>query len=146
MKIIKETSNYARLSAFYEANGLEIEVSENPPEGTLKSWEYIDEETKELFAAATLQKRANCYVLADLAVREELRGSGMGKELLKIAEDEAKALGAGEMWLVGKVPAFYSKFGWTETERETAPDISRCQSCEDFGTTCFPSIMKKVFE
>lgn len=146
MKTIKESGEYARLSAFYEKNGLEIEVSETAPEGTLKSWKYEDEETGELLAAATLQKRGGCYVLADLAVKEELRGHGMGKQLLKLAEEEAKALGAGEMWLVGKVPAFYSKFGWMETERETAPDISRCQSCEDFGVTCFPSIMKKVLE
>lgn len=145
MKTIKETDDYARLSAFYEENGLEIEVSETAPEGTLKSWKYEDERTKELLAAATLQKRDGCYVLADLAVKEELRGTGMGRELLKLAEDEAKALGAVEMWLVGKVPAFYSKFGWMETERSTAPDISRCQSCQDFGNTCFPSIMKKVF-
>lgn len=146
MKTIKETSDYGRLSAFYEQNGLDIDVSETAPEGTLKNWKYEDEETKELLAAATLQKRDGCYVLADLAVKGELRGTGMGKALLKLAEDEAKALGAGEMWLVGKVPAFYSKFGWTETERETAPDISRCQSCQDFGVTCFPSVMKKIFE
>lgn len=144
-KTIKETKDYGRLSAFYEENGLEIEVSETAPEGTLKHWKYEDEDTEKLLAAATLQKRDGCYVLADLAVTEELRGTGMGKELLQIAEDEAKALGAEEMWLVGKVPDFYKKFDWKEVERETAPDISICQSCEDFGTTCFPSIMKKVF-
>lgn len=145
MNVIKETIDFGQLSAFYKENGLEIDISETAPEGTLKSWKCEDEETKELLAAATLQKRDGCYVLADLAVKEELRGSGMGGSLLKLAEDEAKALGAEEMWLVGKVPSFYSKFGWKETERETAPDISRCQSCDDFGTTCFPSIMKKVF-
>lgn len=145
MKTIKGTGDFAKLSAFYKDNGLEIEVSETAPEGTLKSWQWEDEKTSELLAAATLQKRDGCYVLADLAVKEELRGSGMGKKLLQIAEDEAKSLGAGEMWLVGKVPAFYSKFGWKEMERETAPDISRCQTCEDFGVSCFPSIMKKVF-
>lgn len=145
MKKIKETNDYRRLSAFYQENGLEIEVSETAPEGTLKNWKCEDEGTKELLAAATLQKRDGCYVLGDLAVTEAFRGTGMGKALLRIAEDEAKSLGAKEMWLVGKVPEFYKKFDWTEVQRETAPDISRCQSCEDFGITCFPSIMKKSF-
>lgn len=145
MKKIKETNDYGRLSAFYQENGLEIEVSETAPEGTLKNWKYEDEDTKELLAAATLQKRDGCYVLGDLAVTEALRGTGMGKALLRTAEEEAKSLGAKEMWLVGKVPEFYKKFDWTEVQRETAPDISRCQSCDDFGVTCFPSIMKKSF-
>ncbi len=148
-KRIRETDDYARLSAFYKDNGLEIDVRETAPEGTLKNWKYEDEDTKELLAAATLQKRRDCYVLGDLAVTERLRGTGMGKELLQIAEEEVKSLGIKEMWLVGKVPHFYKKFGWTEVEPEVAakvaPDISRCQSCEDFGATCFPSIMKKVF-
>ena len=143
MHKITETNEYGPLSAFYEKNGLEVEINAEAPQGTLKNWKYEDEESKEVLAAATLQKRKGCYVLGDLAVKEELRKTGLGKTLLKIAEEEAKSLGAEEMWLVGKVPEFYKQYGWAEVDRAIAPDISRCQSCDDFGVTCFPSIMKK---
>lgn len=145
MPRIQETQEFGPLSVFYRDNGLEIEISDRAPEGTIKSWKCEDEESGTLLAAATLQLRDECYVLSDLAVKEELRGTGLGKRLLELAEGEARALGAEEIWLVGKVPAFYRRFAWKEVPRETAPDISRCQTCDSFGKTCFPSIMKKVF-
>lgn len=142
---ITETDDFRPLSQFYHDNGLEVEIGE-APEGTLKNWRCEEPETGKLLAAATLQKRDGCYVLADLAVCEEKRKTGLGSRLLGIAEEEVIELGGREMWLVGKVPEFYKQFGWTEMNKDESPDISKCQTCDDFGSTCFPSIMKKVFK
>lgn len=142
---IRETNDYGKLSAFYVENGLEIDVSDKAPEGTLKNWECLDGETGQFLGAATLQKRDGCYVFADLAVTEKLRGTGIGKALCRIIENAAKNMGAKEIWGCAKVPEFYKKYGWIVIDRNDAPDISRCLNCDDFGVTCHPSIMKKVF-
>jgi len=33
--------------------------------------------------------------------------------------------------------------GWHEMDRATSPQISHCQSCEQFNSTCFPCIIRK---
>lgn len=140
---IKVTSDYESLIPFFEENGLELENSENFPIEILKNWRCDDAGSGELLAAASLQKISGHFVLEDLAVREDMRGTGLGKELLRMVEQEAKSMGAEDFWLVAKVPQYYKKFQWQEVPREEAPDISKCFHCENYKKTCFPSIMRK---
>ena len=140
---IKETQSFYPLSLLYQDSGLEVKPSREAPAGTEKLWRCEEKGTGKLVAAATLQKRKGYFVLAHLAVCEDWRGKGLGKLLLTVVEEEAKARGAQEIWLVGKVPDFYAQYQWQTVPREAAPDISRCLTCEQFEVSCFPSIMKK---
>jgi len=48
-------------------------------------------------------------------IKEEFRGQGYGRQLLKLAEDEARALGAKRAYLDTfsfQAPDFYKKFGY----------------------------------
>ena len=140
---IQETNDYLELSKLFHDSGLEVEVSsENPPE-TIKMWSCRDELTGELLAASVLQFKSNCYVLEDLAVLERCRGEGLGKAMMKIALDEAKSIGASEIWGCAKVPEYYLRDGWQEMDRQSSPEVSHCQSCPQFGKTCFPCIIRK---
>ncbi|MDY3013601.1 MAG: GNAT family N-acetyltransferase [Evtepia sp.] len=143
MYTIKETQDFHPLSILYQESGLEVKPSQEPPAGTEKLWRCEENGTGDLLAAATLQKRSGYFVLAHLAVCEPWRGRGLGKILLALAEEEAKARGAQEIWLVGKVPEFYAQYQWETVPREEAPAISRCLTCDQFQASCFPSIMKK---
>ena len=141
---IVETEDFYPLSVLFNSSGLEVEISKETPEPTLKMWRCEDSKGS-LLAGLTIEKRADVFVLGNLAVAEEMRGNGIGEELLVLAEKEAAAMSADEFWLVGKVPEFYKKYGWEEVSREEAPEISKCLRCRQFGESCFPSIMKKVF-
>lgn len=83
--------------------------------------------------------------LKHLAVTEKLRGTGLGKTLLDMVEREARGRGADELWLVGKVPSFYLRYGWEKVSREDAPFSSKCLVCRQYGVDCFPSVMRKRF-
>lgn len=142
---VRETQDFYPLSQLYHESGLEVKPSHEAPPGTLAMLRCEDPDTGELLAAATLQTRAeNYFVLAHLAVVPRLRGTGLGAHLLALAEERARQLGAQEIWLVGKVPAFYAKYRWQTVRREDAPPISRCLTCEQFQVDCFPSIMRKT--
>lgn len=140
---ILETADFSPLAALYHAGGLEVKPTDPVPEGTLKLWRCEDSETHALLAGATLQRTAGCYILKHLAVTEEQRGTGLGKTLLSVVEEEVRRRGGGEMWLVGKVPSFYLQYGWEKVSRENAPFTSRCLACRQFGVDCFPSVMRK---
>lgn len=143
MNRIKETTEYYPLSELFHNSGLEVKPSQNPPETTRKLWRWDDENG--LAGACQVGIRQGYWCLECLAVREEVRGSGIGKALLDLAEEEARSHGAREMWLTGKVPEYYEQFGWVRVAREDAPAISKCLTCDQFNVDCFPSIMKKLF-
>lgn len=140
---VLETQDFYPLSLLFQASGLEVKPSRETPPGTLAMWRCEEVGTGRLLAAVTLQTRAGHFVLAQLAVAEDRRGQGLGEMLLALAEDQAARRGADRLWLVGKVPKFYEKYRWVEVDRQQAPAISRCLTCDQFQVDCFPSIMKK---
>lgn len=141
---ILETNDFYPLSVLFHNSGLEVAISDETPPPTIKMWRCEDADGK-LLAAMTIEKKKGLFVLGNLAVDEEMRGKGLGTELLELAERQVRELDAKEFWLVGKVPGFYKQYGWEEVDREAAPEISGCLRCQQFGTTCFPSVMKKNF-
>ena len=143
MNRIKETTEYYPLSELFHNSGLEVKPSETAPETTRKLWRVDDEQG--LAGACQFGIRSSHCCLECLAVREDVRGSGIGKALLDLAEEEARSHGAREMCLTGKVPEYYEQFGWVRVAREDAPAISKCLTCDQFNVDCFPSIMKKLF-
>lgn len=139
---IKETNEYYPLSILFRNSGLEVKPSEIAPDTVRKLWRCDD--ARGLAGACQLGVRSWHWCLECLAVREDVRKSGIGRELLTLAEQEARNLGGTEIWLVGKVPEYYEQFGWVRVPREEAPAISKCLTCAQFQVDCFPSIMKKT--
>ena len=48
-----------------------------------------------------------------------------------------------KLMLVAKVPEFFRKYGFRESDLKTRPDISHYEGCEQRGVTCFPVVMEK---
>ena len=140
---IIETTDYYTLSELFHNSGMEVEIEEVAPRGTLKMWRCEDEDTGALLGGAVLQYKSGCYVLEDLAVVEELRCTGIGRAMMDIALEEAKQRGAKEIWGCAKVPEYYLSKGWLEMDRASSPEISHCQTCEQFNVSCFPCIIRK---
>ncbi len=141
---IRETNDFEELAQLYYDSDLEITLGEAPHGKIIKNWRCTDENGR-LIAGATLMYKGELCVVEYIAVAEDMRGSGLGSELLHIAEEEAKAINVRTLWLCGKVPEFYKKYDWEPVDNESAPPISVCQDCEDFHVSCFPIIMKKEF-
>ena len=129
----------------FNQSGLEVEISERPVGQPLKMYACFDEQGN-LAAASHLGLRDGVYVLEGLAVRDDLRGTGLGQKLMGLALDEARRLGATEVWGCAKVPDYYKKFGWDVADDvRNVPSISHCQECPQFQVDCFPAIIKFVF-
>ena len=137
----KETNDYDTLSRMFHECGLEIEIEDQPPEGTLNMWKW--EEDGQLVGGIVLSVRDGRYVLADLAVRAPWREKGIGLQLMDMVLEEARRRGAEEIWACAKIPEYYLTKGWEEMDRATSPEISNCQTCEQFNVTCFPCIIRK---
>jgi len=145
MYIINESSDYEKLSRFFCDNGLEIEPGIERPENVVKCWECIDTKNNKLIGGASLEKRKEEFVVADMAVASDYRKEKLGTKLMNMLEEEIIEMGGNEAWLVGKAPVFYLKLGWEIVERKNAPEISKCFTCSKFGNECNPEIMHKVF-
>lgn len=130
------------LKLYYESG---LDGAPDGPTGEVIGHLRCDDDTGRLVGGATIVNKGGLCVLDYLAVRDDMRGCGIGARLLGAAEDEAKRLGIKTMWLCGKVPAFYKKYGWVTASAADAPLISHCQSCPKFHVSCSPEIMKKTF-
>ncbi|MDO5423673.1 MAG: L-serine ammonia-lyase, iron-sulfur-dependent, subunit alpha [Eubacteriales bacterium] len=91
---LKETDEYYPLSVLFHESGMEIEVSDIPPEGMVKMWRLEDKETGEVIAAVTLQIRDHVYTPGDLAVRV-IAGFD------RVGPDYAAARASAVTWLMG---------------------------------------------
>lgn len=143
-KII-ESTDYVKLSSFFNKNGLEVEIGMERPDNVVKCWECDDPSNNRPIAGASLEKRKGEFVVANVAVDEEYREGKIGTQLMNIVEEEIKKLGGKEAWLVAKVPGFYAKLGWKIISKEKAPDISSCFTCSKYGNECTPQVMYKIF-
>ena len=144
MRFIAETKDHLALSRLFADSGLEVQVSEETPEGVVKMWR-CEEEDGELLGGAVLQEKDGRFILKDLAVKDGCRRSGIGKALLLRVYAEAQARGAEEIWGCAKVPEYYAAKGWSIVPDEDAPQISDCQTCGQYLTVCFPKIIIKRF-
>ena len=135
-------AEYSELVELYEAADLELNDDRSAPGTVIKNWQVIDENGRQIAGASLLEKEGLC-VLEDLAVVEDLRREGLGKELLALEIDRAGEEKYEELWLCAKIPEYYLKFGWEDVDPLTAPPISMCQDCSKFHKSCFPRIMVK---
>jgi amino-acid N-acetyltransferase len=56
-----------------------------------------------------------------LAVTDELRGQGLGRDLTAALEGEARALGIGRVFVLTYVPGFFEKLGYRVVSLDTLP-------------------------
>ena len=142
MHRILETKEFRLLGVLFRACGLEIDDLTSPPVGTLKMWRCEDE-SGALLGGANLKCLKGCYILDNLAVREDHRNGGIGRQLMDTVLEEAGARGAKEIWGCAKVPEYYLSKGWSSVPPDKTPEIFHCQTCGQFGVSCFPVIIKK---
>ena len=102
------------------------------------------ENDKILIAAYSLSKRYGVTVLDYIAVRKDLRKSGIGSLLLDRMKEKCREFSAAEVYLTAKARDFFVKNGARELS-EALPLYEKllgdCVQCEQRGKYCFPSVM-----
>ena len=143
---IRETDEYEKLVAFFIENELEFteEDAEEVPTDLVKCWEITDEEGR-LVGAFVLALRDGEYICDGIAIDETLRGTGLGRKLLKLGLEETAKRGGERMYLVARAPEFFRKNGFVTVPRQDAPNFFECKTCPQYGITCHPEVMKIDF-
>lgn len=141
------TMDYESLVDLFVKSGLEIHPDDPAPEGLLTCIKMIDEETGErLGAAGIVLNQKNEYILRCVAVEEVHRGKGYGIRLVEKVLEEGKLRGAKRIWLTGKVPEFYKKFGFEVVARSEAPFKTKCGECPQYHNGCESEVMVYYYE
>lgn len=83
---------------------------------------WVAEQTGRVVAILVLEPEADHLLLENLAVDPDQQGSGIGQELLRLAEQQARLLGLAEVRLYTNEAmtenlAYYSRRGYRETHR-----------------------------
>ena len=140
--LISTTDDYEALVPLFMKNGLEFSEDEPVPTDNVMCWKAVDEDGN-LQGGAVLALREGEFICDGLAVNEEYRSTGAGKELMDLVISEAGKRGAKNIYIVAKVPKFFEKvFGYRTVEREDAPQFFECFTCPQYGISCHPEVMR----
>lgn len=144
--IIRETEDYEKLVPFFIENELEFteEDAEEVPTDLVKCWEIVDADGR-LVGGFVLALREGEYICDGIAIEEQLRGTGLGSELLDLGIEETAKRGGERMYLVARAPEFFRKNGFITVPREEAPNFFECLTCPQYGISCHPEVMRIDF-
>ncbi len=84
---------------------------------------WVAESDGVLVAGLILMPEENCMTITNVAVHPKFQGNGLGRNLMTLAEAEAKQQGYSESRLTTHVAlteniSLYSYLGWSETGRD----------------------------
>ncbi|MDR3535245.1 MAG: GNAT family N-acetyltransferase [Acetobacteraceae bacterium] len=91
---------------------------------------WVREDGGRIMGLLVLEERDDAYLLDNIAVRREGQGRGYGRELLRFAEDAARAAGFQAIVLYTHVlmvenQVLYRRLGYVETGRVTEKGFER---------------------
>jgi len=137
--VLRETDDRAAMRRLAIESGLE--------EGTLDKIvvAYGIYQGTRLVGCSALKLDNGCFSVECLAVNEEYRRRGLGAQLVRKVEEDARRRGAQEIWALARAPGFFEAIGFRGSEHpsEGAPSTIGCKSCRQYQATCFPAIVVK---
>ena len=100
----------------------------------------------DLVGGVALEHFVDLDLVGWLSVRDDHRGTGIGRQLLEVVEAEAARRDVSELWAIARTPGFFMRAGYTVAgggaERELL--LPGCHDCEQYQDTCHPRIVKKA--
>lgn len=141
---IAVTEDYDRLVPFFIENGLEFSEEDPTPTDLVRCWEAVEE--GRLIGGVVLARRDGEFIIDGIAAAPEYRGEGLGRKLLRIGLEETVRRGGTRIYLVARAPDFFRKEGFEEVPKEEAPDFFECLTCDQYGVSCHPEVMRRTLE
>ena len=146
---IYETEDYAGLVKLFIDNGLEFSENDEVSTDLVKCWiaspssvSRDDGADADISGGCVLALRQGRFICDGIAVNPSGRGQGLGRRLMALLTDEAKAQGADALYLVAREPDFFSALGFINTPREEAPVFFECFTCPQYEVSCRPQVMR----
>ena len=138
---ISTTKDYDSLVPMFIANRLEFSEEEPVPTDIVRCWQLTDDSDR-LQGGAVLALREGRFIVDGIAVNEQYRSSGAGRQLLEHIIRETRRLGGSSIFLVARAPGFFRKSGFVTVDREDAPQFFECFTCPQYGKECRPEVMR----
>lgn len=136
----KKSCNHNALRGFYKENGLEVSEDISKQDNAVLSL-VVDDESG-ILAAATLSKRNGNFILDYVAVFNALRGKNYGKKLVFEILNNAKEMGAKEVFISAKNYGFFKALGFKDGTPKNLDLNADCLDCEQYMNGCRPVVMK----
>lgn len=130
-----EEIDSAKLFKFYGGNDLEIDENHGYFGTNVKSYAIVENEIVQ--GAVTISKYGDKSFLEAIAVNKEMRGQGLGKELLKYAIGKT----SGSVYTISKEHGFYLKHNFKFVKNMDDMIDGNCKVCEDYNKICHPKVM-----
>lgn len=134
---------HGMLTAFYKENELEIENGWEFLSGVYFS-EAVLTEKGDIMCAYSLSERFGETVLDYIAVSGELRGKGIGAEMIKRVKEKAKQCGESKVYLTARARGFFERQGACELPEDHPlylKLLGECSGCDQRNAVCFPCVM-----
>lgn len=139
---IRPTEEYEKLVPFFIENELEFSEEDPTPTDLVRCWEAAED--GRLIGGFVLARRDGEFICDGIAVDPAYRRQQLGRALLRLGMEEAKAQGAERMYLVARAPGFFRREGFETIAREEAPNFFECLTCDQYGVSCHPEVMVKT--
>jgi N-acetylglutamate synthase-like GNAT family acetyltransferase len=138
--VLRQTTDFRAMRRLALKSGLE----EGNYDDYVVSYGYFVGEA--LVGCAGLKLKDGIFTVECLAVSERFRGMGMGRSLVEAIEREAGTRGAKEIWALARAPEFFMHIGFdrANTENPSGPSLKSCLTCQQYGRTCSPAIVRKT--
>lgn len=138
---IATTKDYDSLVPMFIANRLEFSEEEPVPTDIVRCWQLTDDSGR-LQGGAVLALREGRFIVDGIAVNEQYRSSGAGRQLLEHIISAVRQLGGSSIFLVARAPGFFRKSGFVTVDRADAPQFFECFTCPQYGKECRPEVMR----
>lgn len=138
---IATTKDYDSLVPMFIANRLEFSEEEPVPTDIVRCWQLTDDDGR-LQGGAVLALREGSFIVDGIAVNEQYRSSGAGRQLLEHIISAVRQLGGSSIFLVARAPGFFRKSGFVTVDRADAPQFFECFTCPQYGKECRPEVMR----
>lgn len=138
---IATTKDYDSLVPMFIANRLEFSEEEPVPTDIVRCWQLTDDSGR-LQGGAVLALREGSFIVDGIAVNEQYRSSGAGRQLLEHIISAVRQLGGSSIFLVARAPGFFRKSGFVTVDRADAPQFFECFTCPQYGKECRPEVMR----
>jgi len=150
MRFRYETTNdYDLLTDIFKRNEIELEDNEftNGKTNVIKAFAvYDDEMGGRPVGAIALATRMDHTIINGIAVDPEYRRERLASGLLKLAMQEARAIGVQTIWIIARAPLFFASHGFEYITQDQVPQkLFDCLTCSQYNKICFPKLMKYNF-
>lgn len=138
---IKESMDYRPLIPIFIEAGLE--ATEFPEiEHALFNCYYLYL-GEELIGGASVIRYDDDFIIQDFAIEKTYQYQGWGTIVYNYMLEDIVHHGGRAIYLTGKAPKFYERFGFVEISGDQMPGkIPGCFSCDRYQVDCFPIFMK----